>query len=529
MKAAGLKKRGEPFRPFFWIDDHFRIRGWPEATAQALHRPARSALGHHCWEVLGRSTAEQLPERCRSCPMAGQSTPMAPTSAAPGCCAVLPLPGPAHEALVWLPLSQIVDGPSASARLEGLAITGALAERLDSLEGTLDGLRRACGADDCELFLLDASRAEMVLVDCEGADREAFLERTRMPLGAGYPGTVTLQQKPLFTNRLQSDEVFLRTAVKRSRLRSFLGVPLLKENRPIGYVGLGWRNASVPMDWAVRVVEDTRTLITVALRDHKLSSSAAPVAPLEIRCFGSFEILLRGRRLSPASFARRKALELLKILVLQSGTPIHRDQLVELLWPGVAHRRGANRLHGVVSALRSALESRRHKRASEYILCRDDHYLLNTGAPQSIDLHRFLELIATARNAQRQRAEPAALQAFEQAIELYRGELYADDGSNEYFEPHRARLRHAYLDAVRAVSRGKLLSGQIDTAIPLLRAALAFEPVALDLQESLITQLARAGRIGEARRQYTACRTALRQQLDMDLPAQLRGLEKLLY
>ena len=50
-----------------------------------------------------------------------------------------------------------------------------------------------------------------------------------------------------------------------------------------------------------------------------------------------------------------------------------------------------------------------------------------------------------------------------------------------------------------------------------------------DMQELLITRLVHLARIAEARQQYESCRIALRRHLDMDPPARLRALEKLLY
>ena|GEM_PF-1049471 len=535
-RLSNAPARSEPFRPFFWVDEQFRISGWPDVTARALRRSARDVIGRHCWEILGSGPQPLLSAQCERCRVlhgatSGMRGDGLTASTAPGGCAVLPLQGPAREALVWLPLSRIAAGAAGSTQLEGLVIRGALAGRLGSIEGTLDGLRRACAADDCELFLLDASEGDVFLVDCQGTDREAFLQQTRMPLGVGYPGKITLSQTPLYTNRFQHDRLFQRSEVKRRGIRSFLGIPLLHAGRPLGYIGLGWRNASVPMEWGLKVLEDVKTLMPIALRGQYLPARGAdaPAARLVIRCFGPFEVLQNGRKIPPDAFGRRKALELLKILILQRGVPAHRDQLAEMLWPGVAARSGANRLHVVVNVLRSTIESGRGNRASKYILCRDDHYFFNTAAPHSVDMHDFLELVANARSAQRQGAEDRALTLFEDAIGLYRGDLFADDTGSESFEMHRVQLRHSYLDAVRAVASAKTGRSRDDEAIGVLRAALAFEPVAVDLQETLIGRLARAGRIAEARQQYEGCRIALRRHLDMEPPPRIHALKKLLY
>jgi DNA-binding SARP family transcriptional activator/GAF domain-containing protein len=532
MRSFVERSRTEPFRPFFWVDEGYRVRAWPEATARALHVPARQAIGRHCRDVIGRSGDDAAAARCARCSVArtwAQGIVERPGDPANGSCAIVPQPGPGGGAVVWLPLSRIVAGGAEGARLERLIARGLLAERLGSVADTLEGLRRVAAADDCELFLVEPSGKEVVLVDCEGPDREAFMERTHMPLGAGYPGTVTLLQKPLYTNEFQRDRLFLREAVKRRGIRSFLGVPLVQGGRPLGYVGVGWRDESVPMEWGLRLLEEVKSLVQIAAPDRTapLRVEAGPPGRLVVRCFGSFEIVRDGQRLPLEAFGRRKAVQLLKCLLLQRGTPVHRDRLVELLWPDAAPRAGANRLHGVVSALRSAIEATRGPRTSAFVLCREDRYCFNVDVPHRVDLYDFLDLVDAARGARHRGDEARALERLEDALRLYRGDLFAEDAEDDPFEPQRVRLRHTYLDAARMLADLRIRSGRADEAIWTLRAALDFEPVAIDLYETLITLLARAGRIGEARQQYECCRSALRRYLDMEPPARTRALEKL--
>lgn len=534
MRTSSDRLRSERFRPFFWVDRHFRISGWPDATASALHVPARAAVGRHCWDVIAPGRRGTSSSCCRLCKSAEGTDSLTGGASAHGArlrCAVLPLSGEGQESIVWLPFSLIANGSSGSAHLEGLVIRGALAGSLRSIHATLDSLRRICAADDCEMFLLDPSAKEVILVDCVGRDREAFLEKTHMPLGAGYPGAVTLHQRPFFTNRFQNDRLFLRGSVKRCGIRSFIGIPLMDGGRPLGYIGVGWRDAAVPMDWGLRVLEEVRNILPVAVPPRLAPTHLfkAPASRLALRCLGPLEIYRDGEKIPADAFRRRKALRLLKTLVLLRGTPIHRDKLIEMLWPGSSHIAALNRLHGVVNTLRSKLESARQPRTSEYVICRDDSFLFNTDAPHSIDLYDFCDAEALARTALRQGEQERAIQLLENAVQLYRGDLFADDTEDEAIEAQRVRLRNLYLDAVRSLAQLRMRLGQAEEAIRTLRAALDIEPVAIDLYESLITQLARIGRQSEARQQYECCRAALRKHLDLDPPARMRALEKLLY
>lgn len=533
MHSGRGQIQNEKFRPFFWVDGDFRISGWPDATARALHVTARAAVGRHCWDVVYQCRQTTPPSCCGdcSCPSQPDKGSVAARRNTRTRCAVLPLPSASQGALVWLPFQLIASGATGSARLEGLVIRGALASSLGSIHATLDNLRRICAADDCEMFLLDPSAKEVFLVDCVGQDREAFLEKTHMPLGAGYPGAVTLNQTPLFTNRFQKDRQFLRGSVKRCGIRSFIGVPLMDGGRPLGYIGVGWRDGAVPMEWGLRVLDEVRNILPIAVPPRLVPTHflQAPAARLALRCFGPLEIFRDGARIPAEAFRRRKALRLLKTLVLMHGAPIHRDKLIEMLWPGSPLPAAVNRLHGVVNSLRSNLEAHRPPRSSEYIVCQDDFFRFNTDAPHSVDLFDFCDAEALARKALRQGEQERALDLLEKAVQLYRGDLFSDDSEDESVETHRVRLRHTYLDAVRMLSQLRMHLGQGDEAIRVLRAALDIEPVALDLYETLITQLADTGRLAEARQQYECCCAALRKHLDMEPPARLRALEKQLY
>lgn len=540
MRTGAERAGSEPFRPFFWLDASFRVRGWPASTARALRTPARAAIGHPCWEVMGG----KLGAACARCVAAGfpgarrepeggwdfrdGSDDAAPALGSVRSCTVLPRAD--GGAMVWLPLSHMVAGGVGGVRLEGLLARGVLAEHLVSLASTLEGLRRVVAADDCELFLLDRSGSEVTLIDCAGRDRDAFMERTHMPLGSGYPGTVTLLKKPLFTNEFQRDRLFLREEVKRCGIRSFIGVPLVDGDRPLGYVGVGWREECVPIEWGLPLLEELKALLPAALPERHSAANAAVrrSGQLIVRCFGSFEIRRDGQTIPLESFGRRKAVQLFKYLLLRRGTPVHRDNLVELFWPGAPARVAANRLHGVVNALRSTIESTRCQRSSTYVLCSEDRYRFNTEAPHRVDLYDFLDLTDAARRARRQGESERASELLEDALRLYRADLSAEDEEHDLFEFERVRFRHTYLDAARMLAELRVKSGRADEAIWTLRAALDVEPVALDVHEMLITLLARAGRIGEARQQYECCRSALRRYLDMEPPARTRALEKLL-
>lgn len=512
MSDSGEAVTGTGFRPFFWVDGQLRVREWPELTARALAVPAAEAIGRRCSEVLrGCFTGREPP--CAACrndvPRRSATSSSRPDRAAG--CARLPVAQGDELALVWAPLSRLVSGDAGHANTERLLVRGALAAHLGSIEETLEWLRRACAADDCELFLLDASGREVFLVDCEGLDRDAFMQITRMPLGTGYPGLVTQAQRPLFTNHLQQDGLLQRADVRRCGIRSLIGVPLASGGRALGYLGLGWRDERVPMDWALRLLQDLKALIPLAIPRPRAVSPAldAPQQGLAVRCLGAWQVRVDGVTLPPSVFGRRKAVELLQHLVLARGRPLVRERLVDLLWPDAGPDAGNGRLHVVVNALRTALAAGGPAGAAGYVVWRGDGYALDLARAHAVDLYEFLDRVAAARRALRAGNEVQALAWQESAQECYGGTLFADQVLGDELEGERARLARSFIELSYDIVGTRLRWGQLDGALRAARHALDIEPLAPDLHELLISLLQAGGRAAEARRATKACRALL--------------------
>lgn len=71
---------------------------------------------------------------------------------------------------------------------------------------------------------------------------------------------------------------------------------------------------------------------------------------------GGFEVHIDSGAAVPAGAWRlNKARSLLKLLALAEGNRMHRDAVVEALWPDLAAAAGANNLHQALHAARRAL------------------------------------------------------------------------------------------------------------------------------------------------------------------------------
>jgi len=190
-----------------------------------------------------------------------------------------------------------------------------------------------------------------------------------------------------------------------------------------------------------------------------------------IQCLGRFEIEAAGRvvELPPLRPLPRA---LLLLLALHHSRDVHREVLIDQLWPGTSIDAAAHRLHAAASSVRRCLAGaglgddvvRRH--GSAYSLTID-------GA--TLDVAAFEALLRDASRRETAGDPQGALTAGMKALELYQGDLLDEAGPVEWVVADRDRLRVAA--ATAAYSAGQLcLSLRTPAeALPLARRAIELD------------------------------------------------------
>jgi predicted ATPase/DNA-binding CsgD family transcriptional regulator len=218
--------------------------------------------------------------------------------------------------------------------------------------------------------------------------------------------------------------------------------------------------------------------------------------------------LLGGFRLSvgPWTIQRdkwrsRKAAALFKLLALAPGHNLHREQVMEALWPNSAKQAASNNLRQVLYAARRVLDpaSDSHK---SYLSLEDEHLVLCPEGDLWVDVDAFEEAARTARYAR----GPAVYQA---AIDLYAGDLLPDDRYEEWAEVRREELRQHHLTLLMELAELHEGRGERDLAIEALRRATSEEPTLEEAHASIMRLHALSGRPEHALAQYERLRNAL--------------------
>jgi DNA-binding SARP family transcriptional activator len=217
-------------------------------------------------------------------------------------------------------------------------------------------------------------------------------------------------------------------------------------------------------------------------------------ADVRVSLLGGFSVTIDGRPVE-GHWRLGKARTLVKLLALTPRHRLHRDVVVELLWPGTEPQAAANNLHQVVHSIRRML-------GQESVTLTDNLVRLCPTGGLRVDVEVFDQAAATARSS----GDVAVLH---DALQLWTGPLLPEDEYADWAIEHRERLTETHA-AVATLLASKLSEqGQPEAALTLLEPLKSPRPLDEHLHRVLIESLAAVGRRWEAIETYEQLRDAL--------------------
>ncbi len=212
---------------------------------------------------------------------------------------------------------------------------------------------------------------------------------------------------------------------------------------------------------------------------------------VEIDLLGGFAVRVDGRPIPAREWRRRHAMSLVKLLALAPRRTLHREQVIDALWPDTPIDDAGPRLHKAAHFARRSLG--------------DPSALVLSGDTVSLfpDAHVVVDADEFERSAKQAIAaldrDPEGCAAAGAASDRWVGELLPDDPYESWLEVPRDRLRQLHQELLRRSGRwGELaLADPADEEASLARA----------------WQLAVSGNRGAALRQLERLERALRREL----------------
>ena len=177
------------------------------------------------------------------------------------------------------------------------------------------------------------------------------------------------------------------------------------------------------------VLGNVRTGVRPLHREHL----PPPGTAVAVRLLGDFEVRVGVRTLSSRDWPRRHSAALVKLLALVPGRSLHREQVLDALWPDLDIGQAGPRLHKAAHFARKTLGHR------DAVVLGAETVRLYPGVEVHIDATAFEQ----AAEAALRDGDVAAAKA---ALALHNGVLLPHDLYEPWAEQHRAHLGRLYTE-----------------------------------------------------------------------------------
>jgi ATP/maltotriose-dependent transcriptional regulator MalT/DNA-binding SARP family transcriptional activator len=246
---------------------------------------------------------------------------------------------------------------------------------------------------------------------------------------------------------------------------------------------------------------------TLLPADH----AAEPIESIRIEMFGAFRVLVNGRPIASEAWKRRRAPELLALLIANRGRPVPRARLIDAYWPDSEADAAHDNLRVTITAIRKAV--------GDVIKYEANAYRFAPPPDSAVDVDIFDEHMERARQADASGDAATARQEFREAVDLYRGDYLEGFADAGWQWRERERFRADCLEALRWIARDREAAGDTSGERVAVEKLLEVSPFDLDAVRMRLDALVRERRGDEAVRDYAAWRARYRQTVGAEAPA----------
>lgn len=210
-----------------------------------------------------------------------------------------------------------------------------------------------------------------------------------------------------------------------------------------------------------------RTFIETILKQVNLEIiDHHPGYSIFVHSLGVFEVWRGEHRIRSVEWQRDKARKLFQLLLIYRQEWLHRDQIIDRLWPDLPQDAALRDFKVALNALNKALEPTRPKGANPFFIVRNENlYHINPQAKIWWDVDLFERL-----------AEKNDIDSLEEALGLYRGEFLTDNLYEEWTNNKREEIKQTIIMIIEKLSNIYLEEGDHDQVIRVSEVLLKIDP-----------------------------------------------------
>ncbi|HKS30295.1 MAG TPA: BTAD domain-containing putative transcriptional regulator [Pyrinomonadaceae bacterium] len=253
--------------------------------------------------------------------------------------------------------------------------------------------------------------------------------------------------------------------------------------------------------------------------------SQKPVTDLTINMLGPVEIFRDpARPLAADAWTTKRARDILCYIASRRHRRASKDVIIDTFWSDADFEVVEKNFHPTISHIRKALNSNQPLKQN-FLVYRDGDYQLNQNFSYLIDTAEFDRLLSEGESARRAREFERCIDAYENAIKLYRGE-FMQGGYDDWVEEQRTYYREQYLrilESLAAVAqRGEDWLRVLDLAQQILRE----DPFREDIHCMIMRAYSATGNRAALKEQYEHLRKLLQKELGVEPVAETRKVYK---
>lgn len=226
-------------------------------------------------------------------------------------------------------------------------------------------------------------------------------------------------------------------------------------------------------------------------------------AALRICLLGRFAVHAGDRTVVDRDWPHRKARTLVKLLAAAPTHALHREQVLDALWPRLEPRAAMNNLHKNLHYLRVAAAA---AGVASPIVSDVDALSLAPGVV--VDLDELRETAVSARAAQ-----DAAL--YERALVMCEDEPLPDDVYEQWAADARERVHRLRPELLRELADLYDGAGHLPQALALTEQLAGIDPADEEAHRALMRRYACSGRVAQALRTYARLKEVLAREFEV--------------
>lgn len=246
---------------------------------------------------------------------------------------------------------------------------------------------------------------------------------------------------------------------------------------------------------------------------------------IKIYTLGTFEVKSAGNVLSNDCKRSQQIWNLFKYILTYRNKRIVQENFSDILWSDKECGNPVKALQNLVYRLRMLLDYKGVNKDGESIINYSQGcYSWNKQSNYWTDVDEFEDLYKKAKVAENNDDSINAMELYQKALRLYKGDYLSEDSYNEWIMPVRNYYHRMYIDIIGKLTKILKHYGRTKDILKICEEALMIQPFEESLHLFYIEALIEVGNMKQAQKQYEYVTSMLYEQMGVKPSTALRNL-----